>query len=124
MNEITNGQQNSATQQQPESPEVVGTSLLVGSGDSGLSPRNPAIRGVGYVESILQCFARSEEDERLSKELQELAQKVSYEKSSPLRADELLQVDLGERRYSRANAEAFKRKNRGNNYAFKKPSHY
>jgi len=104
-------EQSSPTQQQPESPEVVGTDLSGG-------PDRTAIWQLG------QCFAGSGEMQRLSEELQKLAQTLSNEESCALRADELLQANTRKERHSSSLKEAFKRKNRGNHYAFKKSGHY
>ena len=113
MNEITYEQQSSPTQQQPESPEVVGTSLSERADSPEFQLGQYFIPPCGSYETT-----------RLLEELQKLAQEISYEKSSPIRADELLQVDFGKARYSSFDKKVFKRKNRGNQYAFKKSGRY
>lgn len=110
MNEIIY-EQSSATSEQPESTEVMGTDL------SGRADYT-AFWQLG------QCFARSGEMQRLSEELQKFAQTLSNAKSSIVRANGVLQIDFGKIRHSSLGKEAFKRKNRGNQYTTKKSGHY
>lgn len=104
-------EQSSTTQQQPESSEIMGTDLSGG-------PDFTAIW------ELRQCFARSGEDARLSKELQELTQEIPNEKSSSTRANELLHTFIKQKKYgSRINSKKIKLQNHRYKSNFTKCGH-
>jgi hypothetical protein len=106
-------EQSIPTQQQPKSPEVVGTGLSGG-------PDNHEFQLGQYFASPCGSYKTT----GLFEELSKLTQTLSDAESSPARAYELLHSGVGKRWYSSSDKKAFKCKNRGNRYAFKKSGHY
>jgi len=103
-------EQSSAEVKQPKSPEIVGT---------GLSGRADSAEF-----QLGQCFARSGEMQRLSKELQKFAQTLSHEKPCIARVDELRRIEVRQKKYgSRINSKTIKLQNYRHKSNFTKRGH-